>query len=233
MKLFEIDIDTNTIKLNKEWIFLTPEFAALIRRDKGSEGDYDGRRKLKAIKEFTFIYFFVDFSSPLRDYEPTEKRREALVYAQLTEDDIDAAVETALLKYQEMFINSARSLRTYKALNKTLDAMDKFFEELDMSEVDKKGELKYDPTTVVNSAKKMDEYYTALKNFSKRVEEELSQGASSIQGTRTLGDKEAKTPAKWSEQEIGDTSTRVSGGEPKSGGSFIGLTKDLFTKNKQ
>jgi hypothetical protein len=233
MKLFEIDIDTNTIKLNREWIYLTPEFAALLRRDKGSDGDYDGRRKLKATKEFTFIYFYVDFASPLRDYEPSEKRKEALIYAQLTEADIDSVVDTALRKYEDMFLKAARSLRTYKALNKTLDAMDDFFENLDMDERDKKGELVHDPTAIVNSAKKMDEYYTALKNFAKRVEEELTQGATTIQGTRTLGDRESKGPDKWSEGEIAEKSERTSGGEAKSGGDFLALTKDIFIKNKQ
>ena len=57
-KLFTMDANLK-VELNKAELLLIPEFSALIRRDRGSEGDHDGRKKFHARKEFTFIYFLI------------------------------------------------------------------------------------------------------------------------------------------------------------------------------
>jgi len=230
MKLFELDIDTNEIKLNRPWLWMVPEFADLLRRDKGSPSDYDGRRKLKAKKEFTYIYFMVDFASPLRDWEPDEKHKEAMYYANLEEKDIDDGVKIARKKYEELFLKAARSLRTYNALLKTLDAMDSYYENLDFTETDKKGELLHNPLTVANSVDKLDKMHTAVANFAKRVEEELTQGPSSIRGTAELGDNEGKKKGEWSERDIGMGSDRTAENSNVSK-SFIELGHILNNKS--
>src|SRR5579872_927060 len=135
MKLFEID-DNNNVKLNKPWIMLIPEFKALFIRDKGNNHATEpGRYKYRAIKEFSFIYFNVDFGSPIRDWEVADKRKEALVYAGLTEDDIDNKVKEAEKKYEELQIKASRSLRTYRSMLKGLDALDKHFEAINFDVV--------------------------------------------------------------------------------------------------
>lgn len=222
MRLFEIDDDTNQVKLNKPWVQLVPEFAALLKRDKGSKGDSEGRYKLKATKELTFIFFMIDFASPLRDWEEDEKYKESLYYAGLVPEEIDEAVLVAKKKYKELFLKSARSLRTYNALQKTLDEMDSYFEDVDLTATDKKGELVNDPGSVITAAKKMDELYTTVKNFEKRVEEELSAGAKTIRGTAELGDNETKKTNEWSESQIAEQSQRVS-----SNGTTNASFKDL------
>jgi len=226
MKLFEIDVETSTVALNKPWIMLIPEFKALLDRDKGSPGDYRGDKKLKARKEFTYIYFLTDFASPLTDWEEEEKRKEALHYADLTEKDIDDKVLIANLHYDKMQIKGAPSLKTYRALLKSRDAMDLYYEGLDMTQVDKQGKLLNDPASVVNSAKKLDEFYTTINNFRKRVEEELKDASTGIRGTAVLGDTEERT-TEFSEADVIKGSQHAAESSVTSTGTFMSINKAL------
>lgn len=192
MRLFDIDPETSQVLLNKPWIMLVPEFKTLFERDKGSKGDYRGDKKLKATRELTFIYFFTDFASPLTDWEDSEKRKEALYYAGLEEKDLDDKVLLASAKYDEMQLKGARALRTYRALVKMQNAMDTYYETLDMSKLDRKGSLVNDPASVTASVKKLSEMYNEINSFRKRTELELKDESTGIRGTATLGDNEEK-----------------------------------------
>ena len=226
MRLFEIDPDTSTVELNKAWIMLTPEFKALLDRDKGSKGDYRGDKKLKARKEFTYIYFLEDFSSPLTDWEESEKQKEALHYADLVDKDVDDKLAAAVEKYDELQLKGARALRTYRSLLKSQDAMDLYYETLDMNAKDKMGKLLNDPASVVKSAKQLDEFYTTINNFRKRVEEELKDASKGIRGTAVLGDKEERTRT-FSEADIIQGSKHSAEGTAAGTGSFDKMMKQL------
>lgn len=229
MRLFEIDLDTGTVALNKPWIMLIPEFKALLDRDKGSKGDYRGDKKLQATKELTFIYFFMDFTSPITDWEDSERRKEALYYANL--EQVDAKVEEAVKKYEELQLKAARSLRTYRALLKSLDAMDKYFEDLDMSAKDKKGELLNDPLTVTGSIKKLDEMHTAVENFRKRAEQQLKEAGTGIRGNASLGDNEEKH-INFSESDIMEGSLHAAENTRNTGGTFDSMLHKLQAIDK-
>jgi hypothetical protein len=61
MKWFKI-ID-NIVELNREEIALYPNVRKILTRDKGGKviGDPDGRKKLFAFKELSYVYFMCDF----------------------------------------------------------------------------------------------------------------------------------------------------------------------------
>jgi hypothetical protein len=59
----EISVEARTIQV----------FKKLITRDKGSEGDHDGRKKYQATKELAFIYFYAKFDSPYEAYEEYDR----------------------------------------------------------------------------------------------------------------------------------------------------------------
>lgn len=61
MKFFKIV--NGELQLNRDEILLYPEFAKIYRRDRGSEGDADGRKKYRAFKEFSYIYHTTDFNA--------------------------------------------------------------------------------------------------------------------------------------------------------------------------
>lgn len=196
MRLFTID-SAYQVELNKEWIMLIPEFADLLKRDKGSKGDYRGEKKLKARKEFTFIYFDLDFTSPIREYPDYERRMEAMQYAGLEEADLDDKVMAAHARYNELLLHNSRSLKTLRAVEYSLDQLDEYFLNLDFSKLDKKGELVNKPEAYLGNLKRLNDAYNALDNFRKRVNDEL-KGDSGIRGTATLGRKEGKR-TEWEE----------------------------------
>lgn len=213
---------------------LIPELKELLTRDKGSEGDYRGSLKLKSRKEFTYIYFYQDFSSPIRDWPNDERHIEAMKYAMLEPKGIDDKVLAASERYRLLIIGAARSLRTYRALLKTMDSMDKYMEELDFTKLTKTGELLHSPDKVANTVTKMDGMFTAIKNFEKKVDEELRQNATGIRGANSLGDQEENKRTgvrNWSESDIAENSSAAALGTSGTG-TFASLAKEIRVSEK-
>lgn len=214
MRLLEIDENFN-VKPNKPWINMIPEFKVLFTRDKSNNGTGSGKteegRHIRAKREIAFIYFAVDFSSPIRDWEPDEREKEALKYSNLTIGDIDAKVIAAAKKYEELQVKASRSLRTYRSMMKGLDALDNHFETINFALKDVKGEQVHDPTKFSKNMTSMNEVYDELKKFEKRVEDELHNNDSGARGNTVLGDKEAgksNINSTWSESEIANKSKK-------------------------
>lgn len=236
MRLFEIDENFN-VKPNKVWIGMIPEFKILLFRDKSNNGtgpsttpDTAGRHT-KARKEFAFIYFNVDFGSPIRDWEPKERRKEALKYANLKEEDIDEKINIACKKYEELQLASSRSLRTYRSMMKGVDALDTHFESINFDAIDKQGKQLHSPDGFVNNVGKMNKVYDELRIFEKRVEDDLKNTDSGIRGNAMLGDLEGQRTnvnSTWSESQIAKESTLTQDGiEAKSPAKFTALAEYL------
>lgn len=223
VRLFEMD-ENREVQLNKPWILLVPEFVKLHKRDKGSDKDYRGDKKLKFIKELTYIYFMEDFASPLRDWETAEKKKEALYYAGLDAKEIekDKELEDARERYADIMLKSSRSLRTLKNLWKGLDAMDtQFASDKLFTATDKMGRPMYTVSDYATDTLKINKVYDAIKDFEKRVEEDLKQAPAGIRGPNsTLGDLEG-TKRTWAEADIREGSAHSGG--PKSSADFAGM----------
>jgi hypothetical protein len=180
MKLFEIDSTTRLVNLNKEWISTIKEFKKLITRDKGSEGDADGRRKLQAIREFTFIYHYCDYRSKFTNYSEKDKYYECLRNADLPGDleiKKDEDLLNAIIRYKSL--QEVPSLKVLSELKETLHSahrvvqklrsnldvqltkMDNMDLTLDTEEED--GKKKKDPITVLTG------YLTAAMDIANRI----------------------------------------------------------------
>lgn len=189
--LFEYNVQTGLIQLNREWIQMVPEFKELLSKSKSTKGDYDGRKKLHAQRVFTFIYLLVDFKSPLRDMENSEKIAEALRCSELEEKDVDDKVKKALSIYEWYQENSARSLRTLKAMRRSLDQLDNYFETLDFTATDKKGELLHSAKEYLMNMAGVEKAYESFEKFEERVHTQLTE-AVTVRGDKKLGGKEGK-----------------------------------------
>jgi hypothetical protein len=191
MELFKITEEYD-VELNKEWILLIPEFKALLQGDKGSPGDKDGRKKLKARKQFAYIYFMLDFKSPIESYAFAAKHKEALKYTGLEEKDVsDTKLRDAYDKYELLQIESARALKTLASVRKALDALDEYYNNVDFAQVDKQGKLLHNPKEVANSISTLNKMYDEVDKFENRVREQLRE-STTIRGQASLGDKEHK-----------------------------------------
>lgn len=193
MELFELDPNDYTVRLNRAWLWMIPEFADILKRDKGSPGDKGGPRKLWSRKRFAYIYFFADFKSPIYSWEENERREEAMRYTGLDKNDIaEPYVVAAMKMYRELQRKAARSLRTLDAVHKGLSQLNKYFEDIDFTKVDKQGKVLYSAKEYVNNIKELDKAYDALAAFEKRVMAELTK-AGGIRGSATKGDRENNT----------------------------------------
>ena len=188
MKLFVID-ENNEVVVNQPWIKLIPEFKAIFTHFR-SNSKSSSQSYTKANKVLAYIYFMVDFSSPLKTWNEVDRKVEAMRYTSLTEAEVKLkVVQDALDYYYSLLIANCRPLKTYHSLLKTAEAMDKYFETLNFDSVDKQGKLKYTPNQAVDNAGKMNKFYDELYKLETRVTTELEQN-SGIRGKSTFGDKE-------------------------------------------
>lgn len=197
MRLFYVN-EVYEVELNKEWILMIPEFAILISRDRGSPGDYRGDKKKKAKRELAFIYYCLDFTSPLREWDEFERRQEALRYTSLTEADIDAEVMVAYDYYEQLLLQSSRSLKTLRSLRLGLDTLDTKFQTIDFAKTDKFGRPIYTTEDFMKNVMALPKLRAAVLDIERAVEEEL-KADTGIRGKATLGLKEGKKKPDWTE----------------------------------
>ena len=111
IKLFEFN--DGKISLARAEIGLYKEFAAILRRDRGSDSDSDGRKKFMAMKEFHYIYLTCDGDSNLRDkgFAGQELKEKAREEAELPDNwKEDAFIKAAMRKYEQLNFDIKKEL---------------------------------------------------------------------------------------------------------------------------
>jgi hypothetical protein len=131
-------IQDGNIVINKIEILTIESFKTILRRDKGSPGDVDGRKKLKAFREFAYIYHMADYKSvPNRNgYTYAKSRAYAIDKAGLPIDyKPDSVVKDAIKDY----LDEQRSLprETMLELIKTYGFLSKVFKKVRRNVEDK------------------------------------------------------------------------------------------------
>ena len=123
-KIFLYDNVNNQIELNTPEILLIKEFAMLMQVDRNkSKDDPNGHLKLRAFREFTYIYLAIDWQSPYADYPEQERHQEALKDANITEEEFNnPEFRSACRKYRAL----QESNRSIKLLNAAQNTVDKF-----------------------------------------------------------------------------------------------------------
>ena len=189
VKLFDVDKGMN-VTINKTELLLIPEFKKLVKRSKKCDGDHDGRKKLWALREFTFIYYYCDWKSPLRDYTEEAKKMEAFKVSGLSDKDIDGFVREAMdiyVKYQE-----TTSTKLLESGKRAVENLTTFFDEVDLQEVDENGKPLYKPMDIMNALKSIGAVYKGLKELEELVKKE-QQEQGSIRGQAKRGSREDPT----------------------------------------
>ena len=132
MNIFIFDGTTNTLKINEYEILLVKEFADLWdeSRNKCKE-DKNGKNRLLAYKEFTYIFLALDFKSPYLKWTEKQRHEAALADSGLNEEHLkDEKFKAAYHKYDQIqntdpFLELIKT--AYKTLRKTkifLDSID-------------------------------------------------------------------------------------------------------------
>lgn len=223
MNLFEVGPDFKVL-LNKEWILLVPPFKKLVSRDRGSDGDSDGRKKFKAIKEFTYIYHLVDPRSPIESLQPYEREQKALQYAELTEKNIDAAVLEALSEYEVLLEDVSPSIALLRAAKDANSKLIEHFNTIDFNQTDKQGKLLHSATSHIKNVTMLKQLHTAIAEFEKIVHDELKD-QKGVRCKTELGDREEgkATRRKWDEK-----NARKRTKEPEPESDDFEMVSDVF-----
>lgn len=223
MTLFTID-DNNEVVVNAPWIKLIPEFQAVFKHF-GGRVDRPG----KGVKVLAYIYFMLDFSSPLKTWNEADKKKEALRYCSITEDDVKLpVVKAALAYYEELQYECCRPLKTFRSAQKAMESMDTFLENVDFDARDKQGKLLFTPTQYADMVSKVNKVYDEIYKLEKRVETELEQN-SGIRGKRsTMSDREiryANTKSAIDQETWDETS-----GDVPTGPNYVDIADILKVK---
>ncbi len=111
------------------------EFDAIIKRDRGSKGDAQGRVKLRAQKELAFVFFYCDIvESPFASIARADRPQEIYDSLGITEDLLkDPLVKAACKKYKKLNKTKLESLLEFAYLG--VDKVESFFEKFDLEEM--------------------------------------------------------------------------------------------------
>lgn len=135
--IFLYDNATGSLRLNVYEILLVKEFEALwdIDRNKCSE-DPTGVKRLRAWREFKYIWLFVDWKSPYQQYLEMEKHKAAMEDSKLTEEEWnDPTFRAAVRKYIEIK-DSSCVLSLIKTAFRTLEKLRISLDNIDLEERD-------------------------------------------------------------------------------------------------
>lgn len=174
--LFELG-DNNMVTLNKEWISTIPQFRRLLARDKGGPGDGSGKYKKQATREFTYMFHYLDFHSPLENYPKAKRKQMALEFADLkgkeNSVDNDPELQDAIEMYQELLENSSTSLQTLRAMKNARAAMDNYLNSVNFNERGDKGVLVHSVKQVQDNIIGMPKAQAALDEMEDKVRQEM------------------------------------------------------------
>lgn len=125
LKLFVLE--GKNVVLNKPEIATIKVFKNILRRDRGSKGDAQGREKLMAYAEFAYIYHMCDLGSipNTEGYNEDKAHEWAVKQADLLELNpdwvVDAGLEDAMNEYKELQ-QDIPSLNILKSLKEGLNS---------------------------------------------------------------------------------------------------------------
>lgn len=180
IKVFQYDNVTGKVELNTPEILLIREFAALmdVKRNKCKE-DPEGKYKLRAFREFTYIYLAIDWMSPYRDYYEQDKHQEALRDADITEEEFNNPEFRAACRKYRALQDETRSIKLLKAAQNVIDKFVDYFNNIDVEERDEQtGKPIYKTKDVMAEISSLHKVHEELVILESQVKKEISETSS-------------------------------------------------------
>nr|DAE51901.1 MAG TPA: hypothetical protein [Bacteriophage sp.]DAW45128.1 MAG TPA: hypothetical protein [Bacteriophage sp.] len=189
MKVFVYNNASGELELNEPEILLVREFEGLWEKGRNKcKEDPTGTRRLRAFREFKYIFLMLDWLSPYSQFDEQERHQECLQDASITDEEwADPTFRAACRKYRELQ-ESSKTLKFIKAAQGVVDKITDYFNDLDLSERDPVTQKPIYKTKDViaemqNASKVVDE----LKNLEVMYKKEIQAVNSSIRGDAELG----------------------------------------------
>lgn len=174
MDLLTIDDDLRAYPSAE--LVMIEEFKALVKRDKGSKTDHRGKKKLRATRELAYIYHCESHKSSYANYHyevrEEEVRRDVFKdWPDWYEDDI---VKAAREKYVQL--TSTPAIEMLKAGMNAAQKLTDYFDMIDLSETDDKGQLKYSARDLVANLGNLGKVVDGLNKLKEQVERDQQIG---------------------------------------------------------
>jgi len=188
MQFFIFNNADNSLSLDEYSVLLIKEFKTLWdpERNKCKE-DKTGKKRLRAYKEFTYIYLTLDFKSPYFQYTEGEKHKAALADSGLTEADLkDEDFLAAYHKYEEMQ-SADPILSLIKTAFKTLHKMQIHLDNIDFEETDADGRDLHKPKDVLADIASIATMRSKLQELETTHKKNLAAGETKVRGDAELG----------------------------------------------
>lgn len=187
MQIFIFDNATNTLQIDDYSILLIKEFAKLWEPERNKcKEDKTGEKRLRAYKEFTYIYLVLDFKSPYFKSPIKDRQEEALVDSGLKEKDLqDPDFAAAYRKYEELQ-DSDPILTSIKVAYRTLYKFQVYLDNIDFSEVDVEGKPIHKAKDVLASIGEISKMRTQLQELELQHKTDLA-AQSKLRGDVELG----------------------------------------------
>lgn len=188
MNIFVFDNVTNSLKIDEYTILLVKEFKKLWNQKRNvCKEDKTGEKRIKAYKEFTYIYLTLDFKSPYYKYSDLEKHNAALLDSNLIEEDLkDPDFKEAYHKYDEIQ-NTDPILELIKTAYNTLRKTKIFLDSIDFTETDDDGRPLYKPKDVLADIGSIAKMRSQVQELEVSYKEGLLAGDKKIRGDIELG----------------------------------------------
>lgn len=174
--MIELLVEDDYYALPNPELRAIPVFRDIITRDRGSQGDHDGRKKLTAGKEFAWMYLMYD---PLSPYQVLEEEERMVKIGDLVFGDKkytpDKTLQKAVNRYEEMcntlqinLLNSAReasrSIITY-------------LKDVDLTKKDKNDRPIHKVNDVIKALERLSEVTDSLDKLEERVRRQRDKEA--------------------------------------------------------
>ena len=151
----------------------------LISKDKSKD-------KKKAKQEIAFIWFYSDYKSDFSAISDENKKLSEIKRILGLPDNWKQSKELkeAIEFYREITKTTATKL--LENTKRMLEKLSKFTDDIDFTEVDNSGKLKYDMTKIITSTNQIPKLLVTLKEIENRVKEEQETIEKGIVGNKEL-----------------------------------------------
>lgn len=123
-----------------------------------------------SINELSFIYFFVDHRSSYSAYESSE--REEILIKDL-KVSITPKLKAAVDKYKEL--SETHAVKLLKSARISVTKLEKYFENIDLTEMDENGRLIYQAKDLVANLSKMGDVVEGLDKLEELVKKQAEK----------------------------------------------------------
>lgn len=187
-QIFLYDNATGSLKLDLHEILLVKEFDALWDKNRNKcDEDKSGEKRLRAWREFKYIWLYADFKSPYFQYLEMEKHKAAMADSGLTEEEfVDPVFRTAVRKYMEI-IDSSRVLILIKTGYRTLEKLRVYLDEIDLDERDPQTQKPiFKASDILNAIGSIGTMSDKLKELEEKYKKDLLEGKKTLRGDKEV-----------------------------------------------